>query len=228
MTYTEIQARYAALNLTIEKAQKETGVATSPITLIAVTKQQSIQNIRALLDLQHYTYAENRIAEAAQKWPALRAESPLIELHLIGALQTNKARAAVALFDVIETLDRPALADAIYKEALRVGKVQRCYIQINIGQEPQKSGVAPQDLLSLYKYACALSHITVEGLMCIPPEHLAPEPFFEKMHHYQQQLKLPCLSMGMSGDFISAIAHGATHVRIGTALMGEREVKTVK
>jgi hypothetical protein len=194
--------------------------------LVAVTKQQAVEKIKPLLERGHRFFAENRVREAQEKWPALKMVHPEVELHLIGALQTNKVRASVALFDVIETLDRLALADAIEKEAARLGKMQRCFIQVNIGEEAHKAGVPPAALEDFTTYIRTLPHIALEGLMCIPPEGEAPAPYFALMREYQQRLGLPTLSMGMSGDFEEAVRFGATHVRIGTALMGSRSQKS--
>ena len=222
MVYSEIEERYNHLEGVIKKARHDFPLAAPQVTLLAVTKQQPIENIASLIRLKHRFYAENRVAEAAEKWPELKKNVSGIELHLIGPLQTNKARQAVALFDVIETLDRNSLADALDKEAKRAGKKQRCYIQVNIGEESQKSGVLPSNLPALYRYAGSLSFLSVEGLMCIPPEGAPPAPYFACMRSYQQQLGVAALSMGMSGDFETAIRFGATHVRIGTALLGAR------
>lgn len=191
--------------------------------LLAVTKQQPEDRIEALLASGHRQIAENRVAEASMRWGSRRAHYPDLELHLIGALQTNKAREAVALFDVIQTLDRPRLADAINQRAGEVGKRQRCMIQVNIGSEPQKSGVEPDALESLYIYCASLPNLTIEGLMCIPPAEDDPTPYFEQMRALAVSLSLSHLSMGMSGDFVRAVQSGATHVRIGTTLMGERQ-----
>ncbi len=220
---SEIEARYHALRDVIKKATASFPVADATVVLVAVTKQHAAERIACLLQRGHRVFAENRVQEALEKWPSLRQAYADTELHLIGPLQTNKVRQAVGLFDVIETLDRMSLADALQAEAARIGKIQRCHIQVNIGEEPQKSGIAPRELSAFYAYIRTLPSLNVEGLMCIPPEDVAPAPYFELMRRYRQQLDLPALSMGMSGDFEMAIRFGATHVRIGTALMGSRE-----
>jgi PLP dependent protein len=218
----DVLTHYHILRKRITAAQQRYPLASHNILLVAVTKQQAVEKIKALLNEGHYFFGENRVGEAAEKWPALKEAFPEVELHLIGALQTNKVRAAVALFEVIETLDRHDVADAIHKEAGRIGKMQRCLIQVNIGEEAQKAGVLPSALEALMQYIRTLPYIQVEGLMCIPPEGVPPAPYFALMREYQQRLGLQYLSMGMSGDFEEAVRFGATHVRIGTALMGER------
>jgi PLP dependent protein len=220
--FRDVVTNYHALMQRIEAVAQRSPLASHNILLIAVTKQQAVEKIKMLLAQGHHFFGENRVSEAQAKWPALKKVYPKAELHLIGALQTNKVRTSVGLFDVIETLDRVALAQAIEKEAARVGKVQRCFIQVNIGEEPQKAGIAPAALEAFYALTLTLPHIKVEGLMCIPPEGVAPAPYFALMREYQQRLGLPYLSMGMSGDFEEAVRFGATHVRIGTALMGAR------
>jgi PLP dependent protein len=225
MIYGDVLRNYAALTERIAVSKKHSLFLAPSVVLIAVTKQQPTEKIKALLDAGHCYYGENRVNDAEKKWISLKKIYPATELHLIGGLQTNKVRAAVALFDVIETLDRIPLADALEKEAAKQGKIVRCMIQVNIGAEPQKSGVVLEELHSLYMYTQKLLHVRVEGLMCIPPESIPPQPYFALMREWQARLGLPYLSMGMSGDFAEAIREGATHVRIGTALMGEREGK---
>jgi PLP dependent protein len=223
MTCSDILTRYALLNQEIADTTSAAPLAANHIWLLAVTKQQPVGKINTLLEAGHRFFAENRVPDAAAIWPELKRTHPNAELHLIGPLQTNKVRAAVALFDVIETLDRESLVDAVEREAARIGKLQRCMIQVNIGEEPQKAGVAPDALEALFIYSQRCRHLRVEGLMCIPPADQPPAPYFACMREWQQRLGLPYLSMGMSGDYQEAIRFGATHVRIGTALMGERE-----
>jgi pyridoxal phosphate enzyme (YggS family) len=161
------------------------------------------------------------VQEAKGKWPELRNEYPDIELHLIGPLQTNKVKEAIALFDAIETLDRDRLADALKAEADRGSKIPALFVQVNTGEEPQKAGVAPKDAAALIGYARGLG-LPVKGLMCIPPAEQAPGPHFALLQKLARDNGLDRLSMGMSSDFESAIKFGATHVRVGTAIFGTR------
>jgi len=191
-------------------------------TLVAVSKTQGIDAIREALDAGQRLFGENRVQEAQRKFPALRAAYPDIELHLIGPLQTNKAQDAVELFDVIQTLDRPALADALAKAIDKSGRAPKLYIEINIGKEPQKSGVVPDRVDAFLAYCRDRCGLTISGLMCIPPQGLDPRPFFREMRQMADRLHLPHISIGMSGDFETAIDCGATEVRIGSAIFGER------
>lgn len=189
------------------------------MTLTAVTKTQPPEAIDAILSAGQRVFGENRVQEAQGRWAA-RDRSGL-ELRLIGPLQTNKAEDAVALFDVIETLDRPKLAEALARAAEKTGRRPRCLIQVNTGLEPQKAGAAPDAVPALLDHARALG-LTVEGLMAIPPADEDPAPHFALLQGLAARLSLSVLSMGMSGDYPAAIQHGATHVRLGTALFGER------
>src|SRR5690242_4104544 len=166
-------------------------------------------------------YGENRVQEAEGKWPALREAYPGLELHLIGPLQTNKAKEAVALFDVIETLDRPKLADALKQEREKTGRAPKLFVQVNTGEEEQKAGVSPRNVAELVAYARNLA-LPVVGLMCIPPVDVAPAPHFALLQKLARENDLPQLSMGMSSDFETAIKFGATHVRVGSAIFGAR------
>ena len=195
--------------------------AADNVHLLAVVKRQPTEKIKQLLQQGHTHFAENKVQEA-QRWHELRTSYANITLHHIGQLQTNKAREAVALYDVIETLDRVKLANALNKEAATLGKVQECYIQVNIGEEDQKGGMLPQDLERLLQHCEGLDHINVTGLMCIPPNEAPPAPFFALMQKLAARHTLPNLSMGMSADYANAIRFCATHVRLGTVLMGER------
>jgi PLP dependent protein len=191
------------------------------VTLIAVSKTRSADDIRPLLDAGQRAFGENRVQEAADKWPALRAEHPDIELHLIGQLQSNKAAEAVALFDCIHSLDRMSLLTALGKAMRDAGKAVPCFIQVNIGEEPQKGGCAISELPSLLEAAKA-EGIPVIGLMCLPPADVEPAPYFALLAELAARHGLAQLSMGMSDDFATAIMLGATHVRVGTALFGPR------
>jgi pyridoxal phosphate enzyme (YggS family) len=203
-------------------AARKAAINPAPAThLVAVSKTVAEAGIRQALAAGQRRFGENRVQEAAAKYPALKAECPDLELHLIGPLQTNKAREAVTLFDAIETLDRPRLADAIAVERDRSGRCPRLFIQVNTGEEPQKAGVLPADLDALAAHARALN-LPVEGLMCIPPVEDDAAPHFAFLLKRGRELGLSQLSMGMSGDFELAIRFGATHVRVGTAIFGER------
>lgn len=188
-----------------------------PASLLAVTKNQSINHIIPLLKAGQMRFGENRVQEAYTKWPLLKAKHPNCQLHLIGPLQTNKVREAVALFDVIETVDRINLADKIADELGKNPKPLQLLIQINIGHEPQKSGVLLDDFPALLAH-CRGRHLPIIGLMCIPPVNEKPAPFFENLAHLAALHHLPILSMGMSHDFETAIQCGASWVRIGSML----------
>jgi len=207
----------------IDAARKQ-ALAPAPFTtLVAVSKTQDAERILPVLDAGQRVFGENRVQEAKEKWPALKARWPDIELHLIGPLQSNKAREAVALFDAIHSLDRPKLAHALKAEFERVGRRPSLFIQVNTGEEPQKAGVAPLDASAFIALCRDELKLPVKGLMCIPPDGENPAPHFALLARIARAHALPWLSMGMSGDFESAIAFGATHVRVGTAIFGERE-----
>lgn len=192
------------------------------ITLVAVSKLFPSADIEAVLAAGHRVFGENYVKEAAEKWPALRERYPDVELHLIGPLQSNKARDAVALFDVIESLDRPSLAEALAKEIARQGKTPRLLVQVNTGEEPQKGGVMPADL-DAFLDLCRTRHgLVIEGLMCIPPAEDPPSPHFALLNSMAARHGLKTLSMGMSADYDPAIQLGATHVRVGSAIFGAR------
>lgn len=191
------------------------------VTLTAVTKTQPAEAIDAILAAGQRVFGENRVQEAQARWTDRRAALPDLELRLIGALQTNKAADAVALFDVIETLDRPRLAAALATAADKAGRTLRVLVQVNTGAEPQKAGVLPDEADALIAQARSLG-LTVEGLMCIPPADEAPEAHFDLLRQIARRNGLGVLSMGMSGDYETAIRLGATHVRVGSALFGER------
>lgn len=171
-------------------------------------------------------FGENRVQEAKAKWPELRAKFPDVELHLIGPLQTNKVKEAVALFDVIETLDRERLAEALRAELERTGKSLPVFVQVNMGEEPQKAGIAPADAVDFARKCTNFYGLNVVGLMCIPPEGKAAGPYFAHLASLAREAGLKLLSMGMSGDFPTAVEMGATHVRLGSALFGQRPPAT--
>jgi pyridoxal phosphate enzyme (YggS family) len=204
-------------------AARKTAIKPAPAThLVAVSKTVDAGGIREALAAGQRLFGENRVQEAQGKFPALKADYPDLKLHLIGPLQTNKVKEAMALFDAIETLDRVKLADALAAERDRGAKCPRLFIQVNTGEEPQKAGVLPGELDALIAHARALT-LPVEGLMCIPPLTDDATPHFAFLLKRARDLGLSNLSMGMSGDFELAIKFGATHVRVGTAIFGARD-----
>lgn len=188
------------------------------VKLLAVSKGQGAEAVLELLKAGHRHFGENRVQEAEDKFPALKEKYPDLKLHLIGPLQTNKVKAALALFDVIETVDRPALVDALLKAG---PKAARFYIQVNTGEEPQKAGVVSAELPSLLDY-CRTKGLKIEGLMCIPPADRPAAPHFAFLAELAKRHALPEVSMGMSADYEMAVELGATEVRIGTVLFGAR------
>ncbi len=191
--------------------------------LIAVSKTRSAAEIIEALDTGHRLFGENRVQEAASKWPELRTQFPDIKLHLIGPLQSNKAAEAVALFDVIETIDRPKIARAIAKEMKAQDKELKLFVQVNVGEEPQKAGVAPEDLNAFLKQCREEFGLTISGLMCIPPVDEEPSPYFVLLKHLAKENEIPEVSMGMSSDFETALEFGADYVRVGTTIFGPRQ-----
>ena len=205
----------------IDAARKAAIAPALSTTLIAVSKTHSAEQIRPLLEAGHRVFGENRVQEALAKWPALKADYPDIELHLIGPLQSNKTKEAVAFFDAIHTLDRPKLIDSLKAEIERGGRAPSLFVQVNTGEEPQKAGVAPKDAPALIA-AAQDAGLPLKGLMCIPPVDVEPSPHFALLAKIAKANDLPWLSMGMSADFETAIKFGATHVRVGSALFGAR------
>lgn len=207
----------------IERARQRFGAPPQMVTLVAVSKTFPAAEIVPFLEAGQRIFGENRVQEAEAKWPGLRASYDGIELHLIGPLQSNKAREAVALFDVIETLDREKLAVTLKAEMERANKRPSLLVQVNIGLEPQKAGIRPDEAV-LFVQRCREVHgLAIEGLMAIPPDGVPPGPYFAHLAVLAREAKVETLSMGMSGDFETAIAMGATHVRVGSALFGHRE-----
>src|SRR5271163_4185571 len=217
-----IAARLKSVQARIAQAAQAAGRDPRSVALVAVSKTHGIRAVRQALSAGQRLFGENRVQEGAAKFPQLRADYPDLVLHLIGPLQTNKVKDAVALFDVIETVDRPKLAAKLAEEMQRSGRRPRCYIQVNIGNEPQKAGVAPHDISALLALSRDEYRLPVVGLMCIPPADQDPAPYFAQMAALAKSHQLPILSQGMSGDYPAAIAAGATHVRVGTAIFGAR------
>ena len=215
MGLPEIKAR-------LRKAAEDAGRAPESVELIAVSKVQPNERVEAVLRDGHRVFGENRVQEAAGKWPGFRDHYDGISLHLIGPLQTNKAEIAVRLFDMIETLDRPKLADALAKAMEKVGRALPVLIQVNTGEEPQKAGVIPSELQQLLQYAREKG-LDVQGLMCIPPVDEPAGPHFALLAKLAKEAGLPVLSMGMSSDYVTAARFGSTHVRVGSALFGPRD-----
>ncbi|TFW11841.1 YggS family pyridoxal phosphate-dependent enzyme [Brevundimonas intermedia] len=219
---SSIAERVTAVRARIDAACRAAGRDPGDVTLTAVSKTQPPEAIDAILGTGQRIFGENRVQEAQGRWTERRATSPDLELRLIGPLQTNKGEDAVDLFDVIETLDREKLARALAQAAEKRGRSPRVLVQVNTGAEPQKAGVLPDAADSLIVAARETYGLTVDGLMCIPPADQDAEPHFKMLRHLADRNGLSVLSMGMSGDYETAIRCGATHVRVGTALFGER------
>ena len=217
-----VAANLAATQRRISAAAGAAGRPPAEVTLIAITKTHPPPLIRAALDAGHRAFGENRVQEAERKWPALKGEYAGIELHLVGPLQTNKVRTAVALFDVIATLDRVKLAVALAAEMARAGRRPRCLIEVNTGEEAQKHGVAPGEADAFIARCRDALGLPLAGLMCIPPAHEEPSLHFALLGEIARRNQLGTLSMGMSQDFEIAVAFGSTEVRIGTAIFGPR------
>jgi PLP dependent protein len=192
------------------------------VTLVAISKTHGAEVIEPVIAAGQRVFGENRVQEAKAKWPALKAKYPDLELHLVGPLQSNKAKEAVALFDAIHSLDRVSLAEALAKEIAKQGRSPRLFVEVNTGAEPQKVGVLPEETDAFIKTCRATYGLRVDGLMGIPPADEAPAPHFALLAKIAERNELPYLSMGMSADFALAIRFGATHVRVGTAIFGAR------
>ena len=203
----------------IAKAARLAGREPDEVTLIAVSKTHPAEAIAPLVAGGQSDFGENRVQEAEAKWPALKTDA--VRLHLVGRLQSNKAEAAVALFDSIHSVDRPSLVEGLARAMAKSGRRPECFLQVNIGDEPQKGGCAVAELPSLVEAARA-ADLPVAGLMCLPPEGVEPAPYFALLAKLARRHGVAGLSMGMSGDYETAVMIGATHVRVGTALFGER------
>ncbi len=221
MSMVDVAGNLGAVQAEIAAATRQARRQTGAVTLVAVTKTHDDERIRPAIEAGHRVFGENRVQEAASKWPALRREWDDLELHLVGALQTNKAVDAVTLFDVIESVDRPRLINALVKAMARTGRRPRCFIQVNTGEEEQKAGCLPGEADDLIAGA-RTAGLDVSGLMCIPPFDADPSSHFTLLSGIARRNGLTQLSMGMSADYATAIAHGATHVRVGTAIFGSR------
>ncbi|MET3927716.1 YggS family pyridoxal phosphate-dependent enzyme [Devosia sp. 2618] len=215
-------SRLAAIRERILSAHARFGAPPESVELVAVSKTFAADEIVPFLEAGQRVFGENRVQEANDKWPGLRERFPDVKLHLIGPLQTNKAREAVALFDVIETVDRDKLAGVLAAEMARAGRPLPCFVQVNIGLEDQKAGIAPAETVAFVE-RCRTEHgLEIVGLMCIPPDGVPPGPYFAHLATLGRAAGVQNLSMGMSGDFETGIAMGATHVRVGSALFGHR------
>ena len=217
-----VPARLASVRTRIVAAAEAAKRDPASIHLVAVTKTFGPEHITPVLEAGHRMFGENRVQEAKTKWPALRDRYAGIELHLIGSLQSNKAKEAVALFDAIHTVDRPKIAHAIAQEMAKQGRRPQLFIEVNTGEEPQKAGVAPKEAEGLLRLCRDDLKLDIAGLMCIPPLDEEPGVHFAFLAKLARELGLSGLSMGMSADFEKAIAFGATHVRVGSLIFGER------
>ncbi len=206
----------------IAEAEKEAGRNPGSVTLVAVSKTFGADEIRPVLEAGQRVFGENRVQEAQDKWPGLRAQFEGIELHLIGPLQSNKAKDAVALFDVIETVDREKIARELAKEIEKQGRHPQLYVQVNTGLEPQKAGMDPRETVDFVKRCRNVHGLRIDGLMCIPPFDENPGPHFALLEKLAREAGVDKLSMGMSSDYETAIAFGATSVRVGSAIFGSR------
>ena len=218
----DIEARLADITERIATTAEKAGRKAADVTLVAVSKTFDGDAIQPVIDCGQRVFGENRVQEAQGKWPALKEQTPDIELHLIGPLQSNKAADAVALFDVIESVDREKIARALADECSKQGKALRFYVQVNTGLEPQKAGLDPRETAAFVKLCRDELKLTIEGLMCIPPADENPGPHFALLAQLAKECGVEKLSMGMSGDFETAIEFGATSVRVGSALFGAR------
>ena len=206
------------------KANKEKTNNKNNIKIIAVSKTFEINHINPLIENGHLDFGENKVQEAIEKWTNVKAKNKNISLHLVGKLQTNKTKLALKIFDYIHSLDTEKLANKISEEQTRIEKKPKIFIQINIGNEDQKSGISPNNLKSFYKY-CLDKNLDVIGTMCLPPISEDPEKYFMRMNYLNKDLGLKELSMGMSADYISAIDFNSTYIRVGSKIFGERKKK---
>lgn len=218
----DVPSNLATVKNHIAEAAKAAGRDPADVTLVAITKVHGIDRIRPALLAGHRTFGENRVQEAEGKWPMLSAEFPDLVLHLVGPLQANKVARAVALFNVIETIDRQRIADRVARESREQNKTIECFVQVNTGEEAQKAGMPPAETVPFVHYCRDELALPVVGLMCIPPLDDEPSLHFSLLRELARDAGLAKLSMGMSADFEIAVACGATHVRVGTAIFGQR------
>ena len=222
-----LEERYRAVCNGIARAARQANRDPESVQLVVASKTQPVDAIEVLLRIGHRVFGENRVQEAQDKWSALKARYPDVRLHLIGPLQTNKAKEAVHLFDVIETVDRGRLAKVLADEQLKQNKTLRYMIEVNIGAEKQKSGIMPDDAALLLDQCRNEYNLQIDGLMCIPPADQQASPYFARLVKLAGEMSLPNLSMGMTADYPLAIQLGATHVRVGTAIFGHRIAVTL-
>ncbi|TSE07615.1 YggS family pyridoxal phosphate-dependent enzyme [Mesorhizobium intechi] len=218
----ETVQQFFAVKAKIAAAEQEGRREAGAVTLVAVSKTFDAADIRPVIEAGQRVFGENRVQEAQGKWPGLKQAFPDIELHLIGPLQSNKAKEAVALFDVIETVDREKIVAELAKEIARQGRAPQLYVQVNTGSEPQKAGIEPRDAVAFVARCRDVHGLAIEGLMCIPPADENPGPHFALLEKLAREAGVAKLSMGMSGDYETAIAFGATSVRVGSAIFGSR------
>ena len=214
--------QFFAVKAKIAAAEREARREAGAVTLVAVSKTFDAADIQPVIDAGQRVFGENRVQEAQGKWPELKQAFADIELHLIGPLQSNKAKEAVALFDVIETVDREKIAAELAKEIARQGRAPKLYVQVNTGSEPQKAGIEPRAAIAFVARCRDVHGLAIEGLMCIPPADENPGPHFALLEKLAREAGVAKLSMGMSGDYETAIAFGATSVRVGSAIFGSR------
>jgi pyridoxal phosphate enzyme (YggS family) len=217
-----VEERLQDVKARIGKVERLSKRPAGSVTLVAVSKTFDVQDIRPVISAGQRIFGENRVQESQGKWPELKAETPDIELHLIGPLQSNKAADAVALFDVIETVDREKIARALADEINKQGKAPKLYVQVNTGLEPQKAGIEPKQTVAFVELCRKELGLSIEGLMCIPPAEENPGPHFALLAKLARECGVEKLSMGMSGDFETAVEFGATSVRVGSAIFGSR------
>ena len=217
-----VAARLKSVLDDIKEVKSSFGGAADDVDLIAVSKTFCAEDIRPVLEAGWRVFGENRVQESQGKWPDLKSEFPGVELHLIGPLQSNKAEDAVALFDVIHTVDREKIAKALSAEMKKQNKTMKLFVQVNTGEEEQKAGISPKEAVVFVNRCRDVHGLEIEGLMCIPPFDENPGPHFALLRKLARDAEVEKLSMGMSGDFETAIEFGATHVRVGSAIFGSR------
>jgi PLP dependent protein len=223
LTSTPVAIRLAAVRREIKEACRAAGRDPATVTLVAISKTFPAAAIAEVIAAGQTVFGENRVQEAKAKWPALKAEHPGLELHLVGPLQSNKVKDALALFDAIHSVDRPSLCAALAKEVAKHGRQPQLFVEVNTGAESQKAGVLPEQADAFLARCRDDYGLRIAGLMCIPPFDDPPAPHFALLAKIARRNSLACLSMGMSADFPRAIEFGATHVRVGTAIFGERK-----